>query len=191
MVNTSSITGLDEKKSQNDSPVDIKERPNGQNPVFEKDTVSIKRTHSPINGFDAADDLEGQNGHITVAKDESAAAQAERIRKRTRRAHLDPDFDPNIRRANSLPTHPTRPPLTATGGFGPQPSLAKSFGQMLQPDKKIAQDPSWKESAVNTFKASWLNVLFIFVPISWASVSAELFFHELHAYLYHIRIMQD
>ncbi|GAA5821249.1 hypothetical protein JCM11251_004535 [Rhodosporidiobolus azoricus] len=39
---------------------------------------------------------------------------------------------------------------------------------LLEPKIPVAKPPGWRSSAMNIVKHSWLNVLLVFVPVSWA-----------------------
>ncbi|GAA6035586.1 hypothetical protein JCM8097_004915 [Rhodosporidiobolus ruineniae] len=56
---------------------------------------------------------------------------------------------------------------TSTAGAGPPrpPLLSKA---LLEPKKKLGKNPSFSRCVVNTLKYSWLNVLFLLVPVAWA-----------------------
>lgn len=32
----------------------------------------------------------------------------------------------------------------------------------------VSKEPTWRESMMAIIKASWLNVLLVFIPVSWA-----------------------
>jgi hypothetical protein len=90
-------------------------------------------------------------------------------RRRNRRApdsSLNPRALPAPRRANSLPAGPvTAVPATPKIDFG------HALTKLLEPEQKLAPAPTWTLSAVNIMKYSYLNILLVFVPISWACVS--------------------
>ncbi|CAE6432105.1 unnamed protein product [Rhizoctonia solani] len=87
-------------------------------------------------------------------------------RRRNRRApdsSLNPRALPAPRRANSLPAGPmTEVPATPKIDFG------HALTKLLEPEQKLAPAPTWTLSAVNIMKYSYLNILLVFVPISWA-----------------------
>ncbi|KAH8079050.1 Sodium/calcium exchanger protein-domain-containing protein [Filobasidium floriforme] len=39
---------------------------------------------------------------------------------------------------------------------------------LFTPEKKIKRHPGWKVSALNLVKSSWINLLLVFIPVSWA-----------------------
>ncbi|CAE6432940.1 unnamed protein product [Rhizoctonia solani] len=91
----------------------------------------------------------------------------DRIRRRRPRRAADssrnPRAPPAPRRANSLPAEPVAAiPMT------PKIGLGLALTKMLVPEQKLAPAPTWTLSAVNILKYSYLNVLLVFVPVSWA-----------------------
>ncbi|KAG8688588.1 hypothetical protein FRC11_005173, partial [Ceratobasidium sp. 423] len=91
----------------------------------------------------------------------------DRVRqRRNRRAPDSPDNPrarPLPRRANSLPADPvTAVPMTPKVDYG------LALTKMLEPEQKLAPPPTWTLSAVNIMKYSYLNILLVFVPVSWA-----------------------
>ncbi|QRV95802.1 Sodium/calcium exchanger protein [Ceratobasidium sp. AG-Ba] len=89
-------------------------------------------------------------------------------RRRVRRnedSTRNPRAYPAPRRANSLPAAP----MTAAG---PSPGKINinlaTLGKLLEPQQKLAPAPTWTTSATNIFKYSYLNLLLVFVPVSWA-----------------------
>jgi hypothetical protein len=63
---------------------------------------------------------------------------------------------------------------TASGStpFHPEP-LKKRLTDLFVSERKIKREPSIKESAVAIVKASWLNVLLVFVPVSLLHAAAK------------------
>ncbi|GAA5878619.1 hypothetical protein JCM8547_003846 [Rhodosporidiobolus lusitaniae] len=60
--------------------------------------------------------------------------------------------------------------VTPAGGAplhnpGPRPAL---LSKLLEPKKPVGRNPSFRQCLVNTAKYSWLNVMFVFVPVAWA-----------------------
>lgn len=74
------------------------------------------------------------------------------------------------RRANSLPVGPvTRPELGHTQTQTAQPfDWLKNLDTLLIPKKKIASRPTLSQCFTNTLKYSWLNVILVLLPVSWA-----------------------
>jgi hypothetical protein len=76
----------------------------------------------------------------------------------------------HVQRSQSLPGMRRKP----SSGQHLRPSAAAAvkpaplFQGVLTPVKPLKAPPTWKRSAVNTLKYSWLSVLLIFLPISWA-----------------------
>ncbi|KAH7333849.1 Sodium/calcium exchanger protein-domain-containing protein [Rhizoctonia solani] len=50
----------------------------------------------------------------------------------------------------------------------PKLDLGLALSKMLEPKQKLAPAPTWTLSAVNIMKYSYLNLLLVFVPVSWA-----------------------
>jgi Ca2+:H+ antiporter len=49
------------------------------------------------------------------------------------------------------------------------PSIVKRMTTgLLTPERKIRQVPGYARSWINIGKSSWLNLLLVFIPISWA-----------------------
>ncbi|KAF8674724.1 Sodium/calcium exchanger protein [Rhizoctonia solani] len=91
----------------------------------------------------------------------------DRVRRRRNRRAPDSSWNPRAppapRRANSLPVDPvTIVPATPKIDFG------HALSKMLVPQQKLAPAPTWTLSAVNIMKYSYLNILLVFVPVSWA-----------------------
>ncbi|KAF8600013.1 calcium/proton exchanger [Ceratobasidium sp. AG-I] len=86
-------------------------------------------------------------------------------RRRVRRnqdSSWNPHASPAPRRANSLPAAPGAATTASPG------KLNFALGKLLEPEQKLAPAPTWTTSAANIFKYSYLNLLLIFVPVSWA-----------------------
>jgi len=49
-------------------------------------------------------------------------------------------------------------------------SVMSRISSMLKPERKLGKDPTLKASALAIVKASWLNVLLVFIPVGWALV---------------------
>jgi len=77
-----------------------------------------------------------------------------------------------------LPSTETHIPLNNLGGIhtqgdGPISSEKRrgclsAFIQRHKPHKKVGEAPGYRRSLIVIFKASWLNLLLVFIPISWA-----------------------
>ncbi|KAL8293474.1 hypothetical protein RQP46_000175 [Phenoliferia psychrophenolica] len=48
------------------------------------------------------------------------------------------------------------------------PPLSKRLTDLFVSERKIKREPTWKESGMACVKASWLNVLLVFIPVGWA-----------------------
>ncbi|KAG8748754.1 hypothetical protein FRC12_013801, partial [Ceratobasidium sp. 428] len=90
-----------------------------------------------------------------------------------------PDSTSFQRRASSRSQQPGRTTessqdLNPNSEAGKKPRL-KAVGllpiairRMMTPNKKIGQSPTYMSSLMAIVKASWLNVLLVFIPIGWA-----------------------
>ncbi|KAK0548368.1 hypothetical protein OC846_004498 [Tilletia horrida] len=59
---------------------------------------------------------------------------------------------------------PARRGTNMSGGS----NLRKSFADLLTPERKVGKAPSYGQSLVAIMKYSWINVLLVFIPVSWA-----------------------
>ena len=71
----------------------------------------------------------------------------------------------------SLPFHPTAHPKERLPNGFPRPSVERMFTGLLQPPRPVADAPSILGQLRNIVTYSWLNLLLVFLPISWAAVS--------------------
>ncbi|KAG8744213.1 hypothetical protein FRC10_010575 [Ceratobasidium sp. 414] len=107
--------------------------------------------------------------HSLEAQAAGGVGPDRRTRRRRPRRNQDPSWNPHAspapRRANSLP-------VAAMTMAAPSPGKLNlnlaTLGKLLEPEKKLAPPPTWTTSATNIFRYSYLNVLLIFVPVSWA-----------------------
>ena len=90
-------------------------------------------------------------------------------RKSTRRTHTIPGGTP--RGKDSLPFHPTAQPKEKLPDGIPIPSLERMFTGLLQAPRPVGDAPSILGQLQNIATYSWLNLLLVFIPISWAAVS--------------------
>lgn len=68
---------------------------------------------------------------------------------------------------NSRVDRPDMPHRSATAD-SPKGGLIKRWTTaLLTPNKKLSREPTWAQSFNATWRASWLNVLLICIPISW------------------------
>lgn len=51
------------------------------------------------------------------------------------------------------------------------PSLARRFTDLFVSEHPIKHEPTWRASALAIVKASWLNILLVFIPVSFISAS--------------------
>ncbi|KAG8929488.1 hypothetical protein FRC01_004261, partial [Tulasnella sp. 417] len=68
------------------------------------------------------------------------------------------------RRAQSLPAN--HPPNSA--GAPVHPTIGQTFNKLLEPERKLAPPPTLRVSLYNIATYSWLNLMLLFVPVSWA-----------------------
>lgn len=54
------------------------------------------------------------------------------------------------------------------------PSLARRVTELFVAEHPVKHEPTWRASAFAIVKASWLNVLLVFIPIGWACHYAHL-----------------
>lgn len=108
--------------------------------------------------------------HAILARTVSAPATATK-RRNTERTQADPA----PRGKGRLPYHPTAQPKEKLPEGNPVPSFEKMFKGLLQPTRPVGDAPSVPRQLRNIATYSWLNVLLLFVPVSWAVVSKFLF----------------
>ena len=108
------------------------------------------------------------SGHAFLARVVSAPTNATK-RKNTRRTHTIPGGTP--RGKVSLPFHPTAQPKEKLPDGIPIPSLERMFTGLLQAPRPVGDAPSILGQLRNIAMYSWLNLLLVFIPISWAAVS--------------------
>lgn len=48
------------------------------------------------------------------------------------------------------------------------PSLARRITDLFVSERPVKHEPTWRASALAIVKASWLNVLLVFIPVGWA-----------------------
>ncbi|KAG8712400.1 hypothetical protein FRC08_014648 [Ceratobasidium sp. 394] len=107
--------------------------------------------------------------HSVEAQGAGGVGPERRTRRRRPRRNPDSSRNPHAapapRRANSLPAAPM---MTAAPSPGKLNLNLATLGKLLEPEQKLAPAPTWTTSATNIFRYSYLNVLLIFVPVSWA-----------------------
>ena len=199
MVDSSSDPPLNEKKHLDPQPLRIQtHHSDAEKTAVDSNTIPDSPIFTKSDVFTSSFDVDLESGtrNLTVPRspfhqnastpaDIGATADFEqgltnavsrgrtRVQRRAeRRAQFDPSYpaaQPSLRRASSLPA---RSPLTANHDQGgPHPFLAGAFNNLLTPARKLADPPGWKDSAINIIKYSYINVLLIFIPISWGCVS--------------------
>ena len=108
------------------------------------------------------------SGHRFLARALSAPTNAIR-RNGTRRTQTLPGGRPHGKL--SLPFHPTAHPKEKLPPGFPVPSLERMFTGLLQAPRPVGDAPSVLNQLRNIATYSWLNLLLVFIPISWAVVS--------------------
>ncbi len=58
--------------------------------------------------------------------------------------------------------------ISTTSSGEPRMGITRTFTQLLQPEHRLAPAPNTYHSLLNILKYSWLNVLLVFIPVSWA-----------------------
>ncbi|GAA5927332.1 hypothetical protein JCM1841_002210 [Sporobolomyces salmonicolor] len=48
------------------------------------------------------------------------------------------------------------------------PPLRQRLTDLFEPERPIKKEPTWKESGIAIVKATWLNLLLVFIPVGWA-----------------------
>ncbi|GAA5891134.1 hypothetical protein JCM5296_004903 [Sporobolomyces johnsonii] len=48
------------------------------------------------------------------------------------------------------------------------PPLRQRLTELFEPERPIKKEPTWKESGIAIVKATWLNLLLVFIPVGWA-----------------------
>ena len=71
----------------------------------------------------------------------------------------------------SLPFHPTAHPKEKLPPGFPVPSFERMFTGLLEAPRPVGDAPSVLNQLRNIATYSWLNLLLVFIPISWAVVS--------------------
>ncbi len=107
------------------------------------------------------------SGHQLLARIRSAPTRAMK-RKGTRRTQTHPG---GPRGKLSLPFHPTEHPKEKLPDGFPIPSFERMFTGLLQAPRPVGDAPSVLRQVRNIATYSWLNLLLVFIPISWAAVS--------------------
>jgi len=108
------------------------------------------------------------SGHDSLARTLSAPTHLTK-RKTTRRTHTLPAGRP--RGKVSLPFHLTEQPKEKLPDGIPIPSMERMFTGLLQAPRPVGDAPSVLGQLRNIATYSWLNLLLVFIPISWAAVS--------------------
>ncbi|KAG7527787.1 hypothetical protein FFLO_06594 [Filobasidium floriforme] len=82
-------------------------------------------------------------------------------RRSSHRHHLNLNSNPNSNPYNETehPEYQHRKPSSV---------VKRMTTGLFTPEKKIKRHPGWKVSALNLAKSSWINLLLVFIPVSWA-----------------------
>jgi len=96
------------------------------------------------------------------------------------RASSEPNL-PRVDREKLDPNDPEKgaaevPVAVAAGGAASEPNLPRNprLVALLEPEKPLKPPPTWKTSAINIAKYSYLNILLVFIPVAFASEYAGL-----------------
>ena len=108
------------------------------------------------------------SGHRLLTRAVSAPTHAIK-RNGTRRTQTLPGGRPHGKL--SLPFHPTAHPKEKLPPGFPVPSFERMFTGLLQAPRPVGDAPPVLNQLRNIAMYSWLNVLLVFIPISWAVVS--------------------
>ena len=131
-------------------------------------TKDLPQNSQSPKSADPAESAES-SGHHFLARALSAPTHAMK-RKGTRRTQTHPG---GPRRGKlSLPFHPTAHPKEKLPDGFPVPSLERMFTGLLQAPRPVGNAPSVLRQIRNIATYSWLNLLLVFIPVSWAAVSA-------------------
>ncbi|KAM0748657.1 Calcium/proton exchanger [Meredithblackwellia eburnea MCA 4105] len=76
----------------------------------------------------------------------------------------EPSYPPAHRRGTKESTRSNR---TAGDGADPPP-LKKRLTDLFVSERKVKREPTIKESLMAIVKASWINLLLVFIPVGWA-----------------------
>src|SRR5258706_15579673 len=134
-------------------------------------TTSPTKDHPPKpQSSETADPAESaeSSGHHFLARARSARTNAMK-RKGTRQTQAHPGGPPRAK--DSLPFHPTAHPKEKLPDGFPIPSFERMFTGLLQAPRPVGDAPSVLRQLRNIATYSWLNLLLVFIPISWAAVS--------------------
>ena len=63
---------------------------------------------------------------------------------------------------------PRRATMLDTDGKEIQPGFSRTLTTLLTPEHRLAPAPNYARSITNVVTYSWLNILLIFIPVSWA-----------------------
>jgi len=105
------------------------------------------------------------SGHPFLGRAVSAPTHATK-RRITRRTQTGPP-----RGKVSLPFHPTAQPKEVFPDGVPIPSLERMFTGLLQAPRPVGDAPPVLRQIRNIATYTWLNLLLVFIPVSWAAVS--------------------
>lgn len=75
-------------------------------------------------------------------------------------------FPPQARRRSKQGTRDTQ--------RSENPSLARRVTDLFHSERPVKHEPTWRASGFAIVKASWLNILLVFIPIGWACNYAHL-----------------
>ena len=107
------------------------------------------------------------NDHSLLARVVSAPTLVMK-RRNTRRAQTHPG---GPRTKGYLPFHPTAHPKEKLPEGISIPPIQRMFTGLLEAPRPVGDAPSIRGQLWNIVTYSWLNLLLLFIPISWAAVS--------------------
>ena len=131
-------------------------------------TTSSTKDYRPKVVLEGPAESAESSGHRFLTRTLSAPTHAIR-RNGTRRTQTHPGGPPYGKL--SLPFHPTAHPKEKLPPGFPVPSLDRMFTGLLQAPRPVGDAPSVLNQLRNIATYSWLNLLLVFLPISWAAVS--------------------
>ncbi|ORY72411.1 Sodium/calcium exchanger protein-domain-containing protein [Leucosporidium creatinivorum] len=129
--------------------------------------ADLTRTESPA-AMETATAAQAEQGQLPTFIRET---DAESILRQRATAQAQPGGGANNLRSSSVPNlaHTRRETIPTLPAFQrKQTTLKAAIVENLQPKVPVGKAPGWRTSAMSIVKYSWLNVLLIFVPVSWA-----------------------
>ena len=132
-------------------------------------TTSPTKTHPQKTLSSDATDLgnsaESSNYPLLARAVSTPATTTKRNITRRTKTHPEP------REKGSLPFHPTAQPKEKLPQGISVPSLNRMFTGLLQAPRPVGDAPPVLVQIRNVVTYSWLNLLLVLIPVSWAAVS--------------------